>query len=192
MKIILLIILILFFILMINIRIKIYKVNTDSLKVSLILFKIFPIKFKLIKVNNLISKSITNISLKTDKKKIKMFFNHQKLIKKLINLFTANTCFFSINTKYYLDNLNLYLSTFYLYSFIQNLLYTNLSKLKKSCFKSRIKKVDVKLEIDLDLETKVYKLIYFLVKNNQELIKIFKELKNERSSNMRIIENING
>lgn len=192
MKILLIITLILFLILIINLRFKIYKVNREELSIYLIVFKLMPIKIKLTNVNQPLISDLDQNQLQKDKNAAKLFFKHQNLVKKLIGIFSANTCFFSINTKYYLANLPLYLSTFYLYSLMQNLLYTNLAKLKKSCFKSRVKKVDIRLEIDLDLETKVYKVLFFMIKYRKELLKVFKEVQNERSSNLRIVKNIDG
>ena len=115
---------------------------------------------------------------------------NKKLLRSIINIFNGNVVYLSVNSYYYLDNLNLYLSMYYLYSYIQNLLYINLNKVSATCFKTRLKNTLLNTELELDLETRLYKVLILLIKKRKEIFKI-KERYNEQSSNRRIVKNIN-
>lgn len=177
MKVVIILIIFLIIILLMTIRIKINKFNQEPIIVDLFIFKFIPIKFRLIRI----SPSLLMIQNQNQllNKKRNILLKHQLLIKKFIGIFTANSCFFSLNSEYYLSNLLLYLSTFYLYSFMQNLLYINLLKIKRSCFKSRIKAIDIRLEIDLELETKGFRVFAFMIRHYKELLEIYQESKYE-------------
>ena len=83
-----------------------------------------------------------------------------------------------------------WLAVYYLYSYIQNQLYINLNKVKSTCFKTRLKNISLKTEINIDLETNVYKILLLLIKRRKEIYKL-KGKYHEQSSNNRIIKNIN-
>lgn len=195
MKVIIVISIILLLILSTSIRLKIYKVINKELSISIIITRSLKIRINLKKyIYKKLTKYIYDTSnekkIKDIKNSIKTFNHHKELIKSLINLFNGNIIYLSINSYYYINNLNLYLSLYYLYSYIQNELYLNLHKVKNSCFKTRLKKTPLDLEVHIDLETKVYKLALFMIKRGKEIFKI-KERYNEQSSNYRIVKNIN-
>ena len=66
----------------------------------------------------------------------------------------------------------------------------NLNKVKSTCFKTRLKSTSFKTEINVDIETYLFKIILLLIKQRKEIFKI-KGKFNEQSSNNRIIKNIN-
>lgn len=189
MKILLIILLLIILILMTNLQIRVTKINNKNIELYIIIFKIIPLKFKLKEIN---LSQIDNIKINNIIKANKELINktHILLIKNILKTFDGKTIYFSINTSYYIYNLASYLTTFYIYSFIQNLLYMNLNKIRRSCFKSRIKNTKANLEIDIVLETKFYKLLIVLLQNIKLIKRIYKERKYEQSSNRRIIKNI--
>lgn len=190
MKVAIILIIFLIIFLLMTIRIKIYKFNQEKINVNLFIFRFIPIKLHLMKFSPSLLMPLKQNHLVSNKRKL--LSKHLSLIKKFIGIFSANNCFFSLNSEYYLSNLSLYLSTFYLYSLMQNLLYINLLNIKRSCFKSRIKTVDMRLEIDLELETKGFRILAFMIRHYKELLEIYQESKYERTSNIGITKNING
>lgn len=193
MKVLLIIILICLVISFITVKFKFYKVNNKKIEVYLGFTKIIPLKVKIkeIELSDILRTWLENIN-KFDQNKINKYNQNKEFIYNILKKCDGKTIFFSINSFYYLDNLSIYLATFYLYSYLQNSLYLKLNKIKKSCFKTRVKKVDLNIEIDVELETKVYKLLIIFLKNIKLIIKLLKEKKNEQSSNNRIIKNIHG
>lgn len=183
MKILLIILLLIILILVTNLQIRVTKINSKNIEISIIIFKIIPLKLKLKEIN---PSQIHNIKIN----KGLINNSYTLLIKKILKIFDGKTIYFSINTSYFIYNLSSYLTTFYIYSFIQNLLYMNLNKIRRSCFKSRIKNTKANLEIDVVLETKVYRLLIVLLQNIKLIKRIYKERKYEQSSNRRIIKNI--
>ena len=178
-----------------SVRVKIYKEINDNLKVYLIITKSIRVKINL---TNIINKQIKNYLYDTSsqekaydiKQAIETFRYHKELIKGATHIFNGNIVYLSVNSLYYLDNLNYYLAIYYLYSYIQNLLYINLNKVKSTCFKTRLKNTSFKTEINIDIETYIYKIIYLLIKRRREIFKI-KENFNEQSSNNRTVKNLN-
>lgn len=192
-----LIIIIIFFVLVcvIKIRIKVYKEINKDIKVYLIITKSLRIKIDLTsflhkKLNQYIYDTSNEKKVYDIKKTIETFRYHKELINEVAHIFNGNIVYLSVNSFYYLDNLQLYLAIYYLYSYIQNALYINLNKVKSTCFKTRLKNTPLKTEINIDVETYLYKIIYLIIKRRKEIFKI-KEKFNEQSSNNRIIKNIN-
>lgn len=195
MKEVIIIALILSLILITSIRIKVYKENNKKLHLYLIITKSIRIKVDLTKfINEKLKHYIYDTT--SDKKvydiknAIETFRYHKELITEATHIFNGNIVYFSVNSFYFLDNLSYYLAVYYLYSYIQNQLYINLNKVKSTCFKTRLKKSKFNTEINVDIETYLYKIIYLLIKRRREIFKI-KEKFNEQSSNSRIIKNIN-
>lgn len=179
-----------------TIRLKIYKYNGQTLQISVIISKTF--RFKVNLTNNIykelkkyIQESTSDKKNKAIKYMMEMFRYHKDLLKDFIHIFNGNIVYLSINSFYYLDNLNYYLALYYLYSYIQNQLYINLNKVSATCFKTRLKNTSFNTEVNIDLETRVYKMIIFLFKRQKDLLKI-KEKFNEQPSNNRVIKNIYG
>ncbi len=178
-----------------SIRLKVYKYNGQKLQINIIISKSFRIKINL---TNKVLKNLSDYIYKTSSDKkiydikhmIETFRYHKDLVQSFIHNFNGNIVYLSINSFYYLDDLRYYLTIYYLYSYIQNQLYINLNKVTSTCFKTRLKNTSFNTEINIDLETRVYKMIYFLYKRRKELYKL-KEVYNEQSSNYRIIKNIN-
>lgn len=176
------------------IRIRVYKEIYSKINFYLIISNSFRIKIDL---TNFINKKFEYFLYDTSsetkiidiKKSIELFRYHKDLIKDLSHIFNGNVVYLSINSFYYLDNLNYYLAVYYLYSYIQNLLYINLNKVKSTCFKTRVKNTKILTEVNVDIETYVFKIIYIIIKRRKELLKI-KEKFYEQSSNNRIIKNI--
>lgn len=194
MKILIICVIILILINIVSIRIKIYKEINRDITFHLIITKSLKIKIDLTKLlSRQIKKYIHDTS--TDKKAydikqaIETFRYHKELISKVTHIFNGNVVYLSVNSLYYLENLNYYLALYYLYSYIQNLLYINLNKVKATCFKTKLKNTTLKTEINIDVETYMYKVIILLIKRRKEIFKI-KGKFNEQSSNNRIIKNI--
>ena len=196
MKVIITIVVILILISICSIRLRVYKYNGNQLRVNLIISKSLRIKIDLTKyiykkigsylVNTSSEKKINDI-----KESIETFRYHKDLVKSIIHIFNGKVVYLSINSLYYLDNLNFYLTLYYLYSYIQNQLYINLNKVTATCFKTRLKNIPFNTEINIDLETYVYKILLLVIKRRKELFKI-KEDFNEQPSNNRIAKNIYG
>lgn len=196
MKVIITIVVILILISICSIRLRVYKYNGKQLRVNLIISKSLRIKIDLTKyiykkigsylVNTSSEKKINDI-----KESIETFRYHKDLVKSIIHIFNGKVVYLSINSLYYLDNLNFYLTLYYLYSYIQNQLYINLNKVTATCFKTRLKNIPFNTEINIDLETYVYKILLLVIKRRKELFKI-KEDFNEQPSNNRIAKNIYG
>lgn len=196
MKVLLVIFVLLILFLICSIRLKVYKVNNEEIRVNIIVSKSLKIKIDLTKyiskkINSYIYNTSSEKKVYDIKQSIETFRYHKDLVKSMIHIFNGNTVYLSVNSFYYLDNLSLYLALYYLYSYIQNQLYINLHKVKSTCFKTRIKNISLKTEINIDLETYVFKLIFLFIKRRKELLKL-KEDYNEQPSNNRAIKNIYG
>lgn len=196
MKVLLIIFVLLILFLICSIRLKVYKINNEEIRVIIIVSKSLKIKIDLTKyiskkINSYIYNTSSEKKVYDIKQSIETFRYHKDLVKSMIHIFNGNTVYLSVNSFYYLDNLSLYLALYYLYSYIQNQLYINLNKVKSTCFKTRIKNISLKTEINIDLETYVFKLIFLFIKRRKELLKL-KEEYNEQPSNNRTIKNIYG
>ena len=196
MKVLLVIFVLLILFLICSIRLKVYKVNNEEIRVNIIVSKSLKIKIDLTKyiskkINSYIYNTSSEKKVYDIKQSIETFRYHKDLVKSMIHIFNGNNVYLSVNSFYYLDNLSLYLALYYLYSYIQNQLYINLNKVKSTCFKTRIKNISLKTEINIDLETYVFKLIFLFIKRRKELLKL-KEEYNEQPSNNRTIKNIYG
>lgn len=196
MKVLLIIFVLLILFLICSIRLKVYKVNNEEIRVNIIVSKSLKIKIDLTKyiskkINSYIYNTSSEKKVYDIKQSIETFRYHKDLVKSMIHIFNGNNVYLSVNSFYYLDNLSLYLALYYLYSYIQNQLYINLNKVKSTCFKTRIKNISLKTEINIDLETYVFKLIFLFIKRRKELLKL-KEEYNEQPSNNRTIKNIYG
>lgn len=196
MKVLLVIFVLLILFLICSIRLKVYKINNEEIRVNIIVSKSLKIKIDLTKylskkINSYIYNTSSEKKVYDIKQSIETFRYHKNLVKSMIHIFNGNTVYLSVNSFYYLDNLSLYLALYYLYSYIQNQLYINLNKVKSTCFKTRIKNISLKTEINIDLETYVFKLIILFIKRRKELLKL-KEEYNEQPSNNRAIKNIYG
>lgn len=185
MKIIIIILIFLFLLLITNVEIQIIKVNQNIFHTYLIIGKLLRIKIGL---NKVIFKNMNNINININQNNIAKFKKYQPLIKNLIKQFDGEVIYFAVDSSSYVSNIGLYLTNIYIYSFLQNFLLINLRKIKKSCLKSKIKDIDFDLEIDIRISSKIYRLVYFLLSN----LKKIRKVKNEQSSNNRIIKNING
>lgn len=196
MKVIIIVVVILFFLSICSIRLKVYKYNGREFKVNLIISKSLKIK---IDVTKYIHKKIDSYIFNTSSEKkihdikasIETFRYHKDLVQSFIHIFNGKVVYLSINSLYYLDNLEFYLTLYYLYSYIQNQLYINMNKVSATCFKTRLKNTKFNTEINIDLETYVYKVLVLIFKRRKELFKIKEEI-NEQPSNNRIVKNIYG
>lgn len=179
-----------------TIRLKVHKYNGKDLQINIIISKSFKFKVNITnefykKMNEYINKTSSDKKVYDIKHMIEIFRYHKDLVQSFLHNFNGNVVYLSINSFYYLDNLNLYLALYYLYSYIQNQLYINLNKVTSTCFKTRLKNTSFNTEINIDLETRVYKMIIFLYKRRKELSKL-KEDFNEQPSNNRVVKNIYG